>query len=163
MYEKQVHKDGLRRTVITSSGCATERYFSEHELQKLFELMPRGVCEMLDKIHAKCPEECKGQMPSLNNHQQVVGISSHDAVYTNTILDLEQEKSPFGGTQNNANIHRYDALDIQTRKINFDEIDNIKGRCKSGKENIKPSVSLKFQNVDQVRESAVPLGKNFRH
>ena len=97
------------------------------------------------------------------SHQQVVGISSHDAVYTNTILDVEQNQSPLVGSQNESNITKHDRLDIQTREINFDEVDNIKSRYNNGKENTKPSVSLKFQNVDKVREAAVPLGKSFRH
>lgn len=34
MYEKQVYKDGIRRTITTTSGCATERFFDEDDLRK---------------------------------------------------------------------------------------------------------------------------------
>lgn len=99
MYEKQVHKDGLRRTLMTSSGCATERYFSTEELRRLFQLMPKGVSEMMTKLSQKDSTECTGYLLGLNTHQQVVGISSHDMVYSRLILNLlESEQISVSGT-----------------------------------------------------------------
>ena len=58
----------------------------------MFELKPRGVCEMLDKIE-------KVDTP-LQNFGQVVGVSSHDSVYFRTAINVDcpPSESPFAGT-----------------------------------------------------------------
>jgi len=38
MYARQDQKDGIRRTLMTSIGCATERHF----VKELFVLSPKG-------------------------------------------------------------------------------------------------------------------------
>jgi hypothetical protein len=102
MYARQVEKDGIRRTLMTSSGCATERHFSKDDLKKLFILSPKGECQLLEKIRAKDPtgpEGSSGRRSVLEKHEEVLGVSSHDGVYTNSIVDLSQpEESPFSGT-----------------------------------------------------------------
>lgn len=93
MYERQVQKDGIRRTITTNSGCATERYFSGADLRKLFELKPEGVCDLLHRLNDRKPEgglERSGNQSFLEAHDQVVGVSSHDGVYTNTIVDVDE-------------------------------------------------------------------------
>ena len=110
MYEKQVFKDGLRRTLLATSGVATDRYFTKEDLKRLFTLSPVGVCEMLDRIRAfkgsqtTSPAGRLGTLNLLENHPSVVGISSHDALYKDTFaVDDNSDKrknfqSPFAGT-----------------------------------------------------------------
>lgn len=102
MYARQVEKDGIRRTLMTSSGCATERHFSKDDLKKLFFLSPKGECKLLEKIRSKDPTEpqgSSGRRSILEKHEEVLGVSSHDGVYTNSIVNLSQpEQSPFSGT-----------------------------------------------------------------
>ena len=88
----ELSKDGIRRTLITTSGCATERHFDEEDLRKMFSLKPKGVCEMLDITkRVKSP---------IANFHQVVGVSSHDNVYFRTVINVDcpSEESPFAGT-----------------------------------------------------------------
>ena len=104
MYEKQVLKDGIRRTITTKSGCATERHFNDKELKRLFELLPDNVCEMLDKIRDSSRSNVvgsSGRRSILEKHDQVVGVTSHDMVYNATVVDVSTEfpeQSPFAGT-----------------------------------------------------------------
>ena len=53
MYEKQVHKDGIRRAVMTNMGSATTRYFDNGELRKLFTLGPEGECQFLKRLRER--------------------------------------------------------------------------------------------------------------
>lgn len=100
MYEKQVHKDGIRRAVMTNQGNATERFFDKKDLRKLFELAPAGECVMLAKFN----DDIRGSsgLPTfLSAHDGVVGVSSHDEVYKRTIINLDDESgahTPFSGT-----------------------------------------------------------------
>jgi hypothetical protein len=107
MYEKAVHKDGIRRTVMTSTGNSTERYFDKKDLRKLFELAPAGTCEVLDKIQAKHNHEpmgSSGKPTFLTSHPGVVGVSSHDDIYlsaVNNVPDSGEIATPFGGSSAN--------------------------------------------------------------
>ena len=105
MYEKQVHKDGIRRMILTDAGCATERHFAKADLNRLFTLAPEGVCEMMDKFpDAKFtdtdPEEPHrikddGDVNDelfLASQASVAGISFHDLLYTNVIANIEGEE-----------------------------------------------------------------------
>ena len=102
MYARQVEKDGIRRTLMTNSGSATERHFSKNDLKRLFYLSPKGECQMLDKIKNSVQNGAKGSSglrSILEKHDEVVGVSSHDLVYQNNVINLVQpEQSPFGGT-----------------------------------------------------------------
>jgi hypothetical protein len=84
MYEKQVHKDGIRRAVMTSAGNATERYFDQKDLRKLFRLAPAGTCEVLAKLQAdhRVTLGSSGRPTFLESHTPgVVGVSCHDGIY----------------------------------------------------------------------------------
>lgn len=85
-------QDGIRRTLTTNSGCATERHFNEEDLRKMFDLKPRGVCELLDIM--------KKVKTPLDDFNQVVGVSSHDSVYYRTVIDVDNltEVNPFSRT-----------------------------------------------------------------
>jgi len=88
MYEKQVYKDGIRRTVVETSGSNTARYFTPSELSEVFKLGPEGECSFLDKMNTDMenrPEAAIGSSgkPSfLSEHPSVIGITSHDDVYS---------------------------------------------------------------------------------
>ena len=125
MYEKQVHKDGIRRTLMTSSGCATERHFSQEELRRMFELKGPGVCEMLDKLQSNSDQS--GLRSNLTKHKQVIGVTSHDLVYVNSIVDLTKvEASPFSGTP-----HKYRSrttTELPSKQLTFESIESLDNR-----------------------------------
>jgi hypothetical protein len=102
MYEKQVHKDGIRRAVTTSAGNATERFFDKKDLRRLFELGEAGKCDVLEKIHQANQRKglgSKSKSSFLKSHPGVVGVSSHDDIYLVTEKSAQEEiGTPFGGT-----------------------------------------------------------------
>lgn len=84
-YEKQIHKDGIRRTILTNTGIDTAKYFTKEELQKkLFLLGEEGECEFLDKLQKRgfSYDEKENPEHSYSSHKGVVGQSSHDIVYS---------------------------------------------------------------------------------
>ena len=94
IYEKQVHKDGIRRVILGTGGGSrsTERYFEKDELRKLFKLSPRGECSMLDKFNAKSENDgtgASGKKSYLTKHESVVGVASHDVLYSSDALDTD--------------------------------------------------------------------------
>ena len=94
MYEKQVHKDGIRRVVMTSAGNSTKRYFDRNELRRLFSLSEEGKCDVLDRLGQA--DQCdRVSVESLEHgtlasmHKSIVGISKHDALYAaNSVVSL---------------------------------------------------------------------------
>ena len=104
MYRKVVHKDGIRQTVIGAGGSATERHFDKDDLRKVFTLGPPGECEMLSMITrkaggAKNAVGASGKPSFLVSHPGVVGLSSHDKLYTNSVIEIDNEpETPFAGT-----------------------------------------------------------------
>ena len=78
MYEKQVHKDGIKRVVL-SSDTSTERYFDNSELKELFKLAPQGTCATLEKFNRRSDDKAKSSF--LTKNPYVVGVASHDALY----------------------------------------------------------------------------------
>ena len=102
MYEKQVFKDGLRRTILTNGGDATERYFDKNDLKRMFTLDPIGHCEMMQKLNigVKVESNDKNMLSFMENHPSIIGFSSHDLVYTKEEInvDVEAGKTPFAST-----------------------------------------------------------------
>ncbi len=97
MYEKQVHKDGIRRVLLTSGGSSTARYFDRAELRELFKLAPSGECAMMEKFNEKNLNNAtgsSGKRSILSKHPQVVGVASQDILYSNMCVDLTGEE-PF--------------------------------------------------------------------
>ncbi|KAL7549675.1 hypothetical protein ACHAWF_012945 [Thalassiosira exigua] len=104
MYEKQVHKDGIKR-VILSSDRSTARYFDRAELADLFKLSPEGECSMMAKFREKMDNNAAGSSgkPSfLTKHPLVIGVASHDVLYSNASVDVDltsprssSEETPF--------------------------------------------------------------------
>jgi superfamily II DNA/RNA helicase len=85
-YEKQIHKDGIRRTVLSSTGSDTAKYFTKEELvrEKVFVLGEEGKCEFLDKLNDRGPNTLSSSTKDyvFTSHHGVVGQSSHDIVYS---------------------------------------------------------------------------------
>lgn len=84
MYEKQVHKDGIKKMVLSAKGAEMERYFDTAELADLFKLSPIGECSMMEKFNERMHNNAAGSSgkPSfLTKHPQVVGVASHDVLY----------------------------------------------------------------------------------
>jgi hypothetical protein len=100
MYEKQVHKDGIRRAVVTSMGASLSRYFDKHDLKKIFKLNPAGECEFLDRLGQRGRGD-SGRSELL--HRGVVGTSCHDVLYTEETIDLDAEDGPQSQTDSQVN------------------------------------------------------------
>jgi hypothetical protein len=106
MYEKQVFKEGIRRTLLDSKGAATDRYFCREDLKRLFTLSPAGQCEMLERIRMldnghppTSPTEVGGTSRLLEKHPSIVGLSSHDSLYCHGLTDISNRSDmPFDGT-----------------------------------------------------------------
>jgi superfamily II DNA or RNA helicase len=85
-YEKQIHKDGLRRTVFSNIGNETAKYFTKEELlrKKVFVLGEEGQCEFLEKMKHRGMECKESDDPHyfFASHPGVVGQSCHDIVYS---------------------------------------------------------------------------------
>lgn len=103
MYERQIFKDGIRRTVLTSTGSATERHFDKQDLRRLFTLAPDGTCEMLNKLcssslsSSELDDVCK-KFSFLKSLSSILGISPHDALYTNIMNNVDdKENTLFNG------------------------------------------------------------------
>lgn len=92
----------MRHTVIGSEASGpVERHFSKDDLKKLFVLSPKGECEMLEKLRkASSAAGSTGRRSVLETHSLVLGVTSHDKVYTNSIVDLAtpEQQTPFAGT-----------------------------------------------------------------
>ena len=92
MYEKQVHKDGIKRVVL-SSDTSTARYFDNSELKDLFKLAPPGKCATLEKFNERNSDKgslgSSGKPSFLSKHPSVIGVASHDALYAATSADVD--------------------------------------------------------------------------
>ena len=92
MYEKQVFKDGIRRTVLDEGGSvSTQRYFEANELKKMFTLGKRGTCGVMDKISSYRIAFDTQPHNYILQHECSVGLSRHDVFYE---LDENCQASP---------------------------------------------------------------------
>jgi hypothetical protein len=89
MYEKQIHKDGIRRTVL-SQDQNIECYFNKQELSALFTLGPKGECKKESR------DINRARYQSVLEMNGVVGLSRHDGFYETTTN--EKKSSGFDGT-----------------------------------------------------------------
>ena len=82
MYEKQVFKDGIKRSVLDEGGGkSTQRYFEANELRKLFTLGKRGECGVMAKIDSYGIPFDTSAHNYILQHGCVVGLSQHDVFY----------------------------------------------------------------------------------
>eukprot|EP00978_Attheya_sp_CCMP212_P020984 scaffold60734_cov59-Attheya_sp.AAC.3 len=156
MYEKQVHKDGIRRTVMTNGGNQTTRYFDKTELSKLFELAPLGQCSMLEKVKHQSSGNGvtggSGKPSFLDSHPSVCGISSHDLVYQASVVNVDdpqqcdlQPDTPFAGTPFGGHQSERPDFALSTRKLDFG--------------NVKSSDQFGLPKQQRASDSAIPLGR----
>jgi hypothetical protein len=98
MYEKQVHKDGIRRAVFTED-TTIERHFDKDDLRKLFNLAPPGVCEVMEKVQkaSKGLQRSWGEYEFALSHRGVVGLSRHDGFYHNKPAEEDENETAFDG------------------------------------------------------------------
>lgn len=75
-----MHKDGIRRAVVTNMGSSLARYFDRHDLKQIFKLNQVGQCDFLDRLGEKGRTRGSDVF-----HKGVLGISSHDALYTENV------------------------------------------------------------------------------
>ncbi|KAL3938543.1 MAG: hypothetical protein SGARI_001702 [Bacillariaceae sp.] len=101
-YEKQIHKDGLRRSILTSSGNDTAKYFTKEELvrRQVFVLGEEGQCEFLNKLDQRGLNSLEDIDPDAIFSDGVIGQSSHDIVYSlpenwDTIEEPKDAPAPF--------------------------------------------------------------------
>ncbi len=102
-YEKQIHKDGIRRAVFTNTGTDTTKYFTKEELvrKKVFVLGEEGECEFLSKLAQRGHAFDENENPeySFTWNSGVVGQSSHDMLYS--IDDWNDDVKKGGGPSAN--------------------------------------------------------------
>jgi hypothetical protein len=98
MYEKQVHKDGIRRAVFTED-TTVERHFDKDDLRKLFNLAPPGVCEVMEKVQKASQglQRSWGEYEFALSHRGVVGLSRHDGFYHNKPAEEDETENAFDG------------------------------------------------------------------
>ena len=94
-YEKQIHKDGIRRAVLSNDDNVT-RYFERDELRDLFKLGERGVCRVFDKFKHMVDIE---RYEFVYDLEGVIGITPHDGFY---LKDGETNRGAFGGLSKEA-------------------------------------------------------------
>jgi SNF2 family DNA or RNA helicase len=73
MYEKQIHKSGIVKTVLEESE-SVQRYFSQHDLRNLFTLSPIGVCTVMDKVESHGAMDWKSHDYVLHHNGVVVRV-----------------------------------------------------------------------------------------
>jgi hypothetical protein len=163
MYEKQVHKDGIRRAVMTSAGNATERYFDKKDLRKLFQLAPAGTCEVLAKLQTdqRAALGSSGKPTFLESHAGVVGVSCHDGIYAPSEIEKPSGlkcSTPFGGTPANVPcvIGRSQKV-LSKMKIDFSAADNKENR-EAG--NLPPTTDKKVAGMPTSIDTELASGDN---
>lgn len=92
MYEKQVHKDGIKNNIVTKMGNGTARYFGKYELGQVFRLNEPGECDFLKRLRDKklmTGNGNKGFLPV-----DIVGTSFHEMLYTEATTEFAPEEDP---------------------------------------------------------------------
>ena len=104
MYEKQLYKESLRRTIMTSMANWKFPKFNKKELRSLFRLAPEGECAVLSKLDT----QIKGEHSQLKSHLQVVDMSCHGVL-------LKDRKNPDGTTDEPSAFHSPSKLASPTK------------------------------------------------
>jgi hypothetical protein len=141
MYEKQIHKDGIRRTVFTT-GASVQRYFVTDELSKMLSLAPAGECETMSKVQEI--ETNWSQQQFILSHRGVVGLSRHDGFYRPSGPDKEGDgpKPAFPATSTPMPALKGKSQRILQRLESRDKTDTL-GRKLNTKPGSKPVPSIK--------------------
>jgi len=169
MYEKQIFKDGIRRVVTTSTGSNTHRYFDKYELSKLFHLSKAGECPVLQKLQEQNrigEVNFSTQKYFFEGHKDVVGLSSHDAVYMEPMNSSKQEtiSAPFSG-ETKVGPHRIIGKSQRVLRDNNSNVIGKKVFKHPEKSPMRPlnKPSIQFMSYDRTKykvESLRGVGKN---
>ena len=79
-YEKQIHKDGIRRAVL-SKDQKLERYFEREELRSLFKLGEPGMCRVMNTLKDSGAAVDLDRFEFVYDLDAVIGITRHDGFY----------------------------------------------------------------------------------
>lgn len=169
MYEKQVHKDGIRRAVMTSMGSTTARYFDKEGLRKLFTLGPVGECEFLERLRDRGLASNENSPESrLTLHGGVIGVSSNDSVYSSKLVTIDAEtnnekENPFSSTPAPP---RLPLSKTPTEKVETDKVAAAKVMGKSqrvlSKKRGKENLMQEKKKVEQVILNASSKARNIQ-
>ncbi len=88
----------MKKILSPTSINSTERIFDKNDLRHLFELGPSQQCKMLESINQNLDDIGSGDTTSgirsiLENHDAVIGISSHNVAKKGELIDLVNETS----------------------------------------------------------------------
>jgi len=170
-YEKQIHKDGIRRAILTNSGNHTAKYFTKEELKKkVFILGDEGGCEFLDKLEMRgfAYDARKNPDHSYFAQKGVVGQSSHDIVYSlpeNFYFDdliHSPSHQPFSSLPTaSAWLTKKSEPKVMGRshRIRSKKTEDFTG--KENKENNSSSSNVSAGRMQRVREKAYRCSRNF--
>lgn len=119
---------------------------------------------MLEKINAKASDDAQGssgRRSVLEKHDGVLGVSNHDTVYTNTVVDLSYpEQSPFAGTPQKSS-KATPASTLTSKQLNFD---NIARDAMPLRPSVKPNqvhnVNLAFASAEERNSAIAPICPN---
>jgi len=84
VYERQVHKDGLEKTIFTQAGGKSEkRLFDKDELCQVFSQYPDGKCELLKRFEVEGVAQVQNsdRHDLVKAHSSVIGINNHLGIY----------------------------------------------------------------------------------
>eukprot|EP00977_Amphora_coffeiformis_P005650 scaffold1189_cov194-Amphora_coffeaeformis.AAC.7 len=79
-YEKQIHKDGIRRAVL-SKDQELERYFEREELRSLFKLGEPGMCRVMNTLKDSGAAVDLDRFEFVYDLNAVIDITRHDGFY----------------------------------------------------------------------------------
>ncbi|CAB9524006.1 CHD3-type chromatin-remodeling factor [Seminavis robusta] len=83
MYERQVDKSGIEKTIFTEGSMDEMRFFDRHEMCKVFDILPDGNCELLKRFKTEGVAQVTDahRHDLVRAHSSVVGISNHSTIY----------------------------------------------------------------------------------
>ncbi|KAL3915641.1 MAG: hypothetical protein SGILL_005551 [Bacillariaceae sp.] len=125
-YEKQIHKDGVRRAILTSAGTDTAKYFTKEELlrKQVFVLGEEGQCDFLTKLNERGFNSLEDVDPEVifTSHPGVVGQSSHDVVYSlpdnwDKVEDPKDAPAPFSSPSSKGKWYESKNKNGQPKKV----------------------------------------------
>lgn len=156
MYEKQIYKDGIRRTVFTE-GTEIQRYFATHELRQLFALGDPGVCKVMEKVQDLVADWSHHSY--VLSHRSVVGLSRHDGFYNPANAQQQHEESEAPTDEPSTGLGR-----AQRVLVNDDAEAVPLGRKNTTKSRTPPVIEMLYDSSDdenyQIPDSVFTSGKN---
>jgi len=126
MYEKQIHKNGIRQEILSSDSAA--RYFTTDDLADLFTLGKAGVCKTLEKFDAKqsqLPPSTKARATRrsfLSRDPNVVGVANHDDLYESDVVRVDV---PAAGDPFSRSPFRRECM--KKRSVNLPPVEDLTG------------------------------------